>query len=122
MGRPNTQIGQRIKDLRIAAGLTQRTLADLCGVSEPTVVSRWERGLQLPRLDIAAKLATAVGSTLDALVGNEPPGPDATGQRGRARLVAELVLALDDRDVDALVAATRALGRARRRQRSAASE
>ena len=47
--------GDRIRDARKAAGLTQRQLADNLGVSN-TSISNWEKGLSRPDADMIQKL------------------------------------------------------------------
>ena len=47
--------GDRIRDARKAAGLTQRQLADSLGVSN-TSISNWEKGLSRPDADMIQKL------------------------------------------------------------------
>jgi DNA-binding XRE family transcriptional regulator len=50
--------------LRLRAGLTQRMLAERCGLEQPHV-SRYESGRVEPGLIHAGKLAAALGVTLD---------------------------------------------------------
>ena len=47
--------GDRIRDGRKAAGLTQRQLAEKLGVSN-TSISNWEKGLSRPDADLIQKL------------------------------------------------------------------
>lgn len=49
---------------RVNAGLTQKQLADICGVSEATVIS-WENGKRVPRADKLPALEAAYGISLD---------------------------------------------------------
>ena len=51
----------------MALAMTQSELAKLIGTYQP-VVSMWESGNQEPSLSSAAKLATALGVTIDYLV------------------------------------------------------
>ena len=51
----------------MALAMTQSELAKLIGTYQP-VVSLWESGSQEPSLTSAAKLATALGVSLDYLV------------------------------------------------------
>lgn len=60
-------IAGRIGSERMALAMTQSELAKLIGTYQP-VVSMWESGNQEPSLSSAAKLATALGVTLDYLV------------------------------------------------------
>jgi transcriptional regulator with XRE-family HTH domain len=61
-------MGQRLKELRRARELTQEQLARTIGVGLDAV-RKWERGDRTPRLDMAAKLAEALGVTIDELAG-----------------------------------------------------
>lgn len=66
-----------LASLRLAAGLSQRQLADLCGMDQPHV-SRYESGGVVPGLDIAGKMARALGVPLDTL--------ESAWKRSRAEL------------------------------------
>jgi len=59
---------RRLAAARVAAGLTQEEAAKRSGMAQPTW-ARLESGRRMPRLDIAARAAAAVGISLDALVG-----------------------------------------------------
>lgn len=61
-----TQIGKNIKAYRNRRGLTQRELADSVMVSFQAI-SAWERGLSVPDLENAIRLAKYFGVTVDAL-------------------------------------------------------
>jgi transcriptional regulator with XRE-family HTH domain len=63
----NLKIAKRIKEARLAAGLTQAQLAAILGTHQ-SVVSNWERGL-IPRAHRLPQIAAALGVTVDALVG-----------------------------------------------------
>lgn len=56
----------RIKELRLAAGLTQAQLAKKMNVDQ-TAVSRWESGNTEPMRKTHKKLAKVLGVTLDEL-------------------------------------------------------
>lgn len=51
--------------LRLARGLSQRQLAEACGLKQPHI-ARYEAGLHEPRIAIAAKIAHALDVSLDA--------------------------------------------------------
>ncbi len=55
-----------LRRARAAAGLTQKALGDLVGVEQPHI-ARWESGSQLPRVDRAVRLASVLGTTVEAL-------------------------------------------------------
>ena len=60
-------IAENILATRQAVRLTQEQLAEAVGVSRQTV-AKWESGETSPDLEHAASLATALDTTLDALV------------------------------------------------------
>jgi transcriptional regulator with XRE-family HTH domain len=69
-------MGNRLKRLRETAGLSQSKLAAKAKV--PVMSLRnWEQDKRVPRLDTAARLAVAMGVSLDDLAGIAPvkPGP-----------------------------------------------
>ena len=61
------QIGGNIRILREQKGLTQRALADNVLVSFQAI-SAWERGLSVPDLENAVRLAEYFGVSVDALL------------------------------------------------------
>ena len=61
-----------IRARRLALGLTQAQLAERVGVVV-SLVSHWEKGDRLPSLRVLPTLASALGLTIDALYGREPP-------------------------------------------------
>lgn len=60
----------KIKELRKEKKLSQKALADLCGVHQ-TAVSQWEKGRTTPDLDSLKKLAKALGVSVEILIGGE---------------------------------------------------
>lgn len=92
-------LGVRLQRLRSQANLTQQELAAHSGVSR-ALVSAVEAGRHLPRVDAAIALASALGTTaealfgrpdaapVDALTGDEPP----VGVPVRVGLVGDLVV------------------------------
>ena len=71
MARKGEMMGQRLQRLRQAAGLSQPQLAEAAAVPVASL-RNWEQGRRLPQLDAAARLASALGVSLDELAGNEP--------------------------------------------------
>ena len=63
---------ERLRDRRTELGLTQRGLAEVAGVSS-SAVSSYEKYDKIPPLDIAAKIAKALGVTLEWLSGDDSP-------------------------------------------------
>jgi transcriptional regulator with XRE-family HTH domain len=64
-------MGQRIRELRRARGLTQQQLAHLVDVTV-TAVSMWETGVRTPYLETASRLADVLGCTIDDIAGRKP--------------------------------------------------
>ena len=61
-------IGEKIKELRTQAGVSQKQLAEKIGTSQP-LVSWWEKGKYEPTLFFRTALADFFGVTLDELCG-----------------------------------------------------
>jgi transcriptional regulator with XRE-family HTH domain len=61
-------MGQRIQRLRKAAGLSQSELARASGIPLGTIQG-WEHNRREPLLSAAAKIALALGISLDELAG-----------------------------------------------------
>jgi len=59
--------GERLKKMRSDRGLSQNLFAQQVGV-HVTNLSKYERNLSIPSLEIAEKMATILQSTLDELV------------------------------------------------------
>lgn len=62
-----SSIGRRIASLRLERGLTQTQLAQSIG-SIQAVISSYEVGRVRPHADVLAKLAEALGVTIDTLI------------------------------------------------------
>ena len=72
---------ERIRDLRVDRGLTQRQIAELLNVSQNTY-SQYEIGITRYPLDAVVKLAVYYGVSLDYLVGlTDEPAPYPRKQR-----------------------------------------
>lgn len=96
------EAGRRLRLGRLAAGLTQSQLADLCGVTRQAVAGA-EAATWSPSLGVALQLARALGTTVDQLfaTGHEPRSvaavplsPDPLPGRARMALVWERWVAL----------------------------
>lgn len=66
-------IGESIKAARKKAGLTQKQLAERLGASF-TLVSQYERGTRNPKPETLSRIATALGTTLEAIYGSQESG------------------------------------------------
>lgn len=94
----NMEIGNRIKELRIAKGMTQKDLADLFFVT-PQAVSRWESNDTEPSVEMIGKLAEHFGVSIDYLFGLEveqgyPEKVETTEQPKKMETEREPVLAV----------------------------
>ena len=62
---------ENIRRARLDRGMTQAALADLLGVSD-RAVSRWETGAACPDVTLLSRLAMALETSTDALLGMDP--------------------------------------------------
>lgn len=76
-------LGNRIRDARVARGLSQVTLAELAGVS-PQYLGQLERGLRDPSLGVAVRVARALGVSVDWLATGETSHSDELYEAARA--------------------------------------
>ena len=60
------EIGKKIKDLRVAKGITQEILAEVLSVT-PQSVSKWECGNTTPDIQLLPEMAVYFGVTIDEL-------------------------------------------------------
>lgn len=109
--RPKTQIvskqavGQRLRAIRVAQGLSQTELAKLLGITQSNV-SGLERGVRSLTIHQVAKLATALDvSTDELLLGRSPNGRRRDRQIQDRRFVRRLreIDVLSRRQKDALL-------------------
>ena len=77
--------GERLKNLRKAAGMTQQELADKLNVHLQTV-SKWERGVSEPDISQLGEISSALGLSLEKLLGEEDGERTYTGDFSAARL------------------------------------
>lgn len=80
--------GQRLRELRDAAGHSQAKLAELAQTHADTVV-RLEHGRRLPTLELAWRLATALGVLVHELLPERWHPKIARGQRPKVGPKAE---------------------------------
>ncbi len=64
------ELGERIKELRIERGLSQKQLADKIGVATNTI-SQYENGKSKTSIDVLANLAVELDTTAGFLLGLE---------------------------------------------------
>lgn len=70
MGHHRITLGGKIYSLRVAKGMTQEQLAAILCIS-PTAVSKWERNLANPSIEMLWELADYFECSMDELVGRE---------------------------------------------------
>jgi transcriptional regulator with XRE-family HTH domain len=87
-GGDSAAIAGAVRQARLDAGLTQAALAERIGTTQ-SVVSRWERGADEPRLSTLARILGACGHSL--LVAIEPDDVD------RAQIRQQLALTPSER-------------------------
>jgi DNA-binding XRE family transcriptional regulator len=64
--RQSPRFPNKIREYRLKAGLSQRTLADMLGRGR-NAVSSWERGLTLPSVPRLLKMAKILGTLAESL-------------------------------------------------------
>ncbi len=64
------ELGRRIAELRAAAGLKSRELAELAGIRQ-SYVSSIENGKKVPTIGVLQKIAKALNVTVSDLLGEE---------------------------------------------------
>jgi len=100
-------VGSRLRALREASGLTLRELARQIG-EQPSNLNYWETKGVLPRSDVLVPIATALGVTVEELLGHEKP-KRAPAPGGKVRSVFEQVQKLPRRRQDKIVEVVEAL-------------
>jgi transcriptional regulator with XRE-family HTH domain len=61
------KFGDNVKKIRVEKNISQQELADIVGIHS-THVSRYERNLAQPSVEIAKKMAEALNVTVDTLI------------------------------------------------------
>ena len=87
-----TKFAERLKELRIAKGITQLELAKYLDLSTDSTVSLWEKGTNKPNLERAKKLALLFDVSLDYLLGEDDEKGKAISERVFAVTTEELDL------------------------------
>ena len=60
----NRNIGLRVAVIRREQGLTQKQLAEMCGMAQPNI-ARIEAGTYATSIDVLSRIAQALGKTID---------------------------------------------------------
>lgn len=94
--RPKGDLGQRISQARIQAGLSQAALAEKLGITQQAVAAL-ERRTNGIRSDTLTKLASAIGVSAEELLGSSTPHPKSRPVKGKLLQVFEAVAKLPRR-------------------------
>jgi transcriptional regulator with XRE-family HTH domain len=86
--QPRPPFGERLHDLREAAGLSQAQLADKLGIAQRSY-SQWECRCVALRHDQLVTLAHTLGISLSELLGEADAPKRGTGPAGKLRQVFE---------------------------------
>ncbi|MBQ7794023.1 MAG: helix-turn-helix transcriptional regulator [Clostridia bacterium] len=65
------EVGERLRTLRTASGMTQFAVAEKLGI-ERTLVAQWENGVRLPDVQSWINLATLFNVSSDFICGTSP--------------------------------------------------
>ena len=84
-------LGENIRTLRKARGLSQQELAKRLHVVRQTV-SKWEQGLSVPDADLLVRLAECLQMPVEELLGT--PGPESTAPLEPQAVLADKLSAL----------------------------
>lgn len=76
-------LSHRLVVARRARGLTQAALGRAAGVPHAMMISGWERGVNLPRVDYLAAVARVLGVSLDWLCGLTDSGEPRGRKKGK---------------------------------------
>ena len=60
--------GQRITDLRVAAGMSVRDLQDVFGFATPQAIYKWQHGTAMPTIDNLVALSVIFGVGIDDII------------------------------------------------------
>ncbi len=108
LSRQRPAQGARLRELRVAAGLTQEELGRLVGMPQGNIAF-WELSDKPPRSEVLAKMAAALGVRIeDLLVGPTPPIRRG-GPVGKAREAFERVSRLPRRQQEKILEVVEAL-------------
>ena len=78
-------IGESIKKARLAAGLTQKELADKCGIAD-SAVRKYESGRVVPKLPMIKKISDALNIFITDLTGTAGPSFESSLEQHAYRL------------------------------------
>jgi transcriptional regulator with XRE-family HTH domain len=104
----NTAFGLRLKMFRQGVSLTQEQLAERVGKSTETI-SKMERGLIYPGVDMLILLAEQVGTSLDSLVGINLVGGLSNRSIALVSEASSILSQMDEKTLNVAVLQLRAL-------------
>jgi len=117
-GRPTTKkrtaLGERLAQARERAGISQKDLAAKLGITQPAVAF-WERSAANLRSDVLSRIAEALGTSVDDLLGTSAPATrrmvaaKAAAPAGKARVAFDAVSKLPRRQQDHILKVVHAL-------------
>lgn len=80
------QIGEKIKNYRKTAGLTQEQVADYLDVSTPAV-NKWEKGVCLPDVSVYKELCSILGISLNEFLAGEDIAQENLIQKSETNII-----------------------------------
>jgi transcriptional regulator with XRE-family HTH domain len=91
------RFGQRLREVRHSRGLTQAQLAEKAQVTV-SYITRLENGSYAAGIDLAARLAAALGTPLADLLPTDPPPDDLAVLRRQAKELSDALVRSADRE------------------------
>lgn len=89
------RFGERLRKVRLASGMTQADLAERA-VATASYIGRLERGGAAPGIDLVARLAEALGTTIADLLPETDPPDRVSVLRDQARKTFATLIETDD--------------------------
>ncbi|MBX9584066.1 MAG: helix-turn-helix transcriptional regulator [Gemmataceae bacterium] len=100
----------RLREVRLARGMTQADLAEAAKVTE-TYVTKLEAGRAAPGIDLVNRLAKGLSTTVaDLLPQDEPPDPAEVLRKQAKKLADDLIKSADRETLQVLVPLLARLG------------
>jgi transcriptional regulator with XRE-family HTH domain len=96
------RFGRRLRAVRLSRGLTQTQLAEEAHVAL-SYITRLESGSSAPGIDLVARLAGALGTTVADLLPTAPPPDDLAVLRSNAKRLFAALLQTEDRETLSLL-------------------
>lgn len=99
---------EKIRALRLRAGLSQQELGKRLGVSA-VAVGKWERAQTQPDIDTLTRLADMFGTTIDDLCGHDAPAQSDTSEGMNVHIMTRAFRQLTPEEQEKYIAVGRAL-------------